>query len=93
MSYIRLPLEINDIDFNGFLDNFLHINFKLLHMPATNNQSRQANTAKSSKVTSYRGFASIDQEIEREIAMQWFNSSQKTIFSQRNYLLKKEEAV
>lgn len=39
---------------------------------------------------SYRGFSSIDQEIEREIAMQWFTSSSKTTFSQRNFLLKKE---
>lgn len=40
--------------------------------------------------TSYRGFSSIDQEIEREIAMQWFTSSKKYDFSQRNFLLKKE---
>jgi len=59
-------------------------------MSATTNDNRQAITVKSSKVTSYRGFASIDQEIEREIAMQWFNSSQKTNFSQRNHLLKKQ---
>lgn len=39
---------------------------------------------------SYRGFNSIDQEIEREIAMQWFTSSGKTILSQRNFLLKKD---
>ena len=26
----------------------------------------------SEKNTSYRGFSSIDQEMEREIAMQWF---------------------
>lgn len=46
---------------------------------------------KSSKIaTSYRGFSSIDQEIEREIAMQWFTSSNKSSFSQRNFLLKKE---
>jgi hypothetical protein len=42
-----------------------------------------------SKTTSYRGFNSIDQEIEREIAMQWFTSSDKYNFSQRNFLLKK----
>ncbi len=41
-------------------------------------------------VTSYRGFNSIDQEIEREIAMQWFTSSNKYNFSQRNFLLKKD---
>lgn len=48
---------------------------------------------KSSKIEiSYRGFASIDQEIERKIAMQWFSSKKnekKSSYSQRNYLLKK----
>lgn len=29
---------------------------------------------------SYRGFASIDQEMERAIAMQWFSPSAKNIF-------------
>lgn len=46
---------------------------------------------KSALSTSYRGFSSIDQEMEREIAMQWFNASGKTTFSQRNFLLKKEK--
>ncbi|MDQ6756467.1 MAG: hypothetical protein M3004_05990 [Bacteroidota bacterium] len=47
---------------------------------------------RSSKIiTSYRGFTSIDQELEREIAMQWFSSSKKTSFSQRNFLLKREK--
>ncbi len=41
-------------------------------------------------IVSYRGFASIDQEMEREIAMQWFTLSGKTTCSQRNFLLKKE---
>ena len=45
---------------------------------------------KSKEVTSYRGFNSIDQEIEREIAMQWFTSSNKYNYSQRNFLLKKD---
>jgi hypothetical protein len=40
--------------------------------------------------TSYRGFSSIDQEMEREIAMTWFTSSEKTTYSQRNFLLKKD---
>lgn len=45
---------------------------------------------KSLKITTaYRGFSSIDQEIEREIAMQWFTSSNKYSCSQRNFLLKK----
>ncbi len=45
---------------------------------------------KSLKIsTSYRGFASIDQEIEREIAMQWFSCNKKITYSQRNFLLKK----
>jgi hypothetical protein len=39
---------------------------------------------------SYRGFSSIDQEMEREIAMQWFTFSGKTTCSQRNFLLKKD---
>ena len=30
--------------------------------------------------TSYRGFTSIDQEMERAIAMQWFSPSAKNIF-------------
>lgn len=47
-------------------------------------------SSKSKIITSYRGFNSIDQEIEREIAMQWFTSSHKYIFSQRNFLLKKD---
>ena len=48
-------------------------------------------SCKSVKITtSYRGFSSIDQEIEREIAMQWFTSSNKSTYSQRNFLLKKE---
>ena len=37
---------------------------------------------------SYRGFSSIDQEIEREIALTWFTSSHKKVVSQRNFLLK-----
>jgi hypothetical protein len=46
-------------------------------------------STKSKISTSYRGFNSIDQEIEREIAMQWFTSSNKSNYSQRNFLLKK----
>jgi hypothetical protein len=38
--------------------------------------------------SSYRGFSSIDQEIEREIALKWFTSSDKKVVSQRNFLLK-----
>ena len=56
-----------------------------------NQPAHKSVSCKSLKIeTSYRGFSSIDQEIEREIAMQWFTSSHKTIFSQRNFLLKKE---
>jgi hypothetical protein len=51
----------------------------------------KTSNCQSSKIsTSYRGFSSIDQEIEREIAMQWFTSSHKSNCSQRNFLLKKE---
>ncbi len=34
----------------------------------------------SEERTSYRGFTSIDQEMERAIAMQWFSPSEKNIF-------------
>ena len=54
-------------------------------------QATKASNCQPAKITtSYRGFNSIDQEIEREIAMQWFTSSHKSSFSQRNFLLKKE---
>lgn len=71
------------------------IRTKPLHMPTTtsieNQSAAKANNCQQSKIgTSYRGFSSIDQEIEREIAMQWFSSSGKSSFSQRNFLLKKE---
>lgn len=36
--------------------------------------------------TSYRGFFSIDQEMEREIALKFFTSSKKTICSQKGFL-------
>ena len=49
----------------------------------------KANCKSPKSETSYRGFTSIDQELEREIAMQWFSSTNKTSFSQRNFLLKK----
>ena len=62
-------------------------------MDSTSNiqgQSSSKTSCKSIKIiTSYRGFSSIDQEIEREIAMQWFTSSNKCTYSQRNFLLKK----
>ncbi len=38
--------------------------------------------------TSYRGFTSIDQEMERAIAMQWFSPSEKNIFH-RGIVVKK----
>ena len=58
----------------------------------TNIQVQPKISCKPSKlVSSYRGFSSIDQEIEREIAMQWFTSSKKSSFSQRNFLLKREK--
>ncbi|MGI8581658.1 MAG: hypothetical protein ACR2KX_05675 [Chitinophagaceae bacterium] len=61
-------------------------------MPTNFNQIPPAikTNCKSLKITTtYRGFTSIDQEIEREIALQWF-SSKKCSFSQRNFLLKKD---
>ncbi len=45
----------------------------------------------SSKVISvefYRGVTSIDQEMEREIAMQRFFHSEKIIFTQKSFLLR-----
>ena len=75
------------------LVKFLQKNIKLLYMAnITNPQPAIKTPTKAVKIeTSYRGFSSIDQEIEREIAMQWFTSSSKTTFSQRNFLLKKDK--
>ncbi len=42
----------------------------------------------SEEGTSYRGFTSIDQEMERAIAMQWFSPSEKNIFH-RGIVVKK----
>lgn len=54
-------------------------------------QQPEVKTFKKIKsITSYRGFSSIDQEVEREIALQWF-STKKSSFSQRNFLLSKEK--
>ena len=66
---------------------------KALHMHNISNTSQptEVKTSKKSKsITSYRGFSSIDQEVEREIALQWF-STKKSTFSQRNFLLTKEK--
>ena len=41
---------------------------------------------------SYRGFRSIDQEIEREIALQWFSVSGKSSFAKKNTLAKTQKA-
>lgn len=59
-------------------------------VPAHNELIVKAKSKSLKIVTAYRGFYSIDQEIEREIAMQWFSSGKKSNFSQRNFLLKKE---
>ena len=59
-------------------------------LPTKNKISIQ--TTSSVKITSsYRGFRSIDQEIEREIALHWF-STKKSPCSQRNFLLKNDNA-
>ncbi len=55
------------------------------------NQSTKVETKSFKLECSYRGFSSIDQEIEREIAMQWFSTKKKSSFTQRNFLLKKEK--
>lgn len=39
--------------------------------------------------TSYRGFMSIDQEMGREIAMEFFKPSKKSIYSQKGFLFGK----
>ncbi len=44
---------------------------------------------KSINKTSYRGFASIDQEMGREIALEFFHPSKKTICSQKGFLFGK----
>ena len=84
--------RINNILLPEKLVTFLLNYFKLLDMPnITPNQSQPTVKASKTKITtSYRGFASIDQEIEREIAMQYFSHNHKSTFSQRNFLLKKE---
>lgn len=75
------------------LDKILQVYMKIMNMPEnTYNEPAIKITIKSTKTTtSYRGFASIDQEIEREIAMQWFTTSNKNTYSQRSFLLKKEK--
>ena len=76
----------------GSIFAYKELNSKHLHMANITNQGQPVikTTTKAVKTeTSYRGFSSIDQEIEREIAMQWFTSSSKTTYSQRNFLLKK----
>lgn len=74
------------------LDKILQVLMKIMNMPEnTYDEPAIKVTIKSTKTTtSYRGFASIDQEIEREIAMQWFTTSNKNTYSQRSFLLKKE---
>ena len=61
-------------------------------MPKTTNTPGQLDiksTGKSSRIeTSYRGFASIDQEMEREIALQWFSASGKSSSNKKNPLFK-----
>ena len=63
-------------------------------MDAISNTKRELDEKKncntSKVISSYRGFSSIDQEIEREIAMQWFSSTGKITISQRNFLFRKE---
>lgn len=61
---------------------------ELLNSPLFADQTVKVPKQKSS--TSYRGFSSIDQEIEREIAMKWFTCSDKTTFSQKSFLIKVE---
>lgn len=48
--------------------------------------SAKSNCKSLQSETFYRGFTSIDQEMEREIAMQWFSTSGKSSFTDRNFL-------
>jgi hypothetical protein len=47
------------------------------------------NTSKKIRQASYRGFASIDQEMGRDIAMEFFKPSKKTFCSQKGFLFTK----
>lgn len=90
---LSYPFRINNILLPEKLVTFLHYYFKFLDMPditPTQNQLTVKVSSKTKITTSYRGFASIDQEIEREIAMQFFTHTHKSCFTQRNFLLKKE---
>ncbi len=50
-------------------------------LPDTNSKSQNKLAEPISKnCVSYRGFASIDQEMEREIALQWFQPGNKSNF-------------
>ena len=48
---------------------------KTLHLKVEGNSSAEKSFSTSSL---FRGFASIDQEMEREIAMGWFKRSDRT---------------
>lgn len=56
--------------------------------PASKELKQTKNTEISNICVSYRGFTSIDQEMEREIAMQWFEKSRKSQFFRGNFLYK-----
>ncbi|MEO6454579.1 MAG: hypothetical protein ABIN97_10920 [Ginsengibacter sp.] len=47
---------------------------------------KKKNNSIHSGQTSYRGFVSIDQEMGREIAMNFFNPSKKSVCSQKGFL-------
>jgi hypothetical protein len=54
-------------------------------------QQLQPNTDATEKIknTTFRGFTSIDQEMEREIAIQFYRPSKKQSFSQKSFLQNK----
>ena len=58
-------------------------------LPADEKLKDQNNTNElPESSTSYRGFTSIDQEMERDIAMQWFGQKNKNQFFRGNFLYK-----
>jgi hypothetical protein len=55
--------------------------------PNSKSQGRSSNDASEKiKTSSYRGFTSIDQEMEREIAMQFFYPSKKHSYQESGSL-------
>lgn len=56
--------------------------------PKNNSQNNSLANEVVNNAVSYRGFTSIDQEMEREIAMQKFMPSGKIVYTQKSFLLR-----